>query len=136
MLRAPFFLCGFAAQKERCAQHVRFEAPFCSVPEGCCSQNRIFMDHNEKRDLISRALGAQIPNPGSFRSRAEREIFDFCCPPPAPPWGGVSWRADGRQAAESSGSTNSRRHRKDFRKWSPTPAREIAFLWTKMRSET
>ena len=42
-------------------------------------RNRIFVDQNENRDLISRALGAQIPNPGSVRSRAKREIFDFCC---------------------------------------------------------
>ena len=34
------------------------------------------MDQNEKRDLISRALGVQIPNPGSTRSRAKREFFD------------------------------------------------------------
>jgi hypothetical protein len=34
-------------------------------------RNRIFVD------LISRALGAQTPNPGSGRSRAKCEIFDF-----------------------------------------------------------
>ena len=98
---------------------------FQTAPEGLPevvphpgSRNRIFVDQNEKRDLISRALGAQIPNPGSVSRRAKREIFDFL-PPPHPPRG-----------------ANSRRHRKDFRKWSPTLAREIAFLWTKIRSET
>ena len=36
----------------------------------------MFADQNEKRDLISIALGAQIPNPGSIRSRANREMFE------------------------------------------------------------
>jgi hypothetical protein len=35
----------------------------------------MFVDKSENRDLISSALGAQIPNPGSIRSRAKREIF-------------------------------------------------------------
>jgi hypothetical protein len=34
------------------------------------------VDPNEKRDLISRALGVQIPNPGSISRRAKREILD------------------------------------------------------------
>jgi hypothetical protein len=33
--------------------------------------------NNEKRDLISRALGVQIPNPGSVSHCAGREIFDL-----------------------------------------------------------
>jgi hypothetical protein len=37
-------------------------------------RNLSFVDQNEKRDLISRALGTQIPNPGSARSRAKREF--------------------------------------------------------------
>jgi hypothetical protein len=37
----------------------------------------MFVDHNEKRDLISRALAAQIPNPGSLSRRAKREMFDL-----------------------------------------------------------
>ena len=37
---------------------------------------RTFVDQNEKRDLISRALGAQIPNPGSVSRRTKRDIFD------------------------------------------------------------
>jgi hypothetical protein len=35
----------------------------------------MFVDQNENRDLISRALGAQIPNPGSIRSRAKLDVF-------------------------------------------------------------
>jgi hypothetical protein len=48
------------------------------------SRNHIFVDQNEKRYRISRALGAQIPNPGSIARRAKREIFYFCCYPPLP----------------------------------------------------
>jgi hypothetical protein len=47
---------------------------------------------------------------------------------------GVLWCP--RSGAHDSRGTNSRRHRKDFRKWCPTPAREVAFLWTNMISET
>jgi hypothetical protein len=46
-------------------------------PRRSCSRNHIFVDQNENRDLISRALGAQIPNPGSVPRRAKRDIFDF-----------------------------------------------------------
>jgi hypothetical protein len=38
-------------------------------------RNRIFVGQNEKRDLISRALGAEIPNGGSFRSHTESVFF-------------------------------------------------------------
>ena len=44
-------------------------------------RNRIFVDQHENRDPISRALGMQIPNPGSVSRRAGRDIFDFS------PWG-------------------------------------------------
>jgi hypothetical protein len=37
----------------------------------------MFVEQNEKRDLISRALGAQIPNPGSVSRHAGLDIFDF-----------------------------------------------------------
>ena len=36
-----------------------------------------FVDQNENRYLISRALGVQIPNPGSVSRRAGRDILDF-----------------------------------------------------------
>jgi hypothetical protein len=41
-----------------------------------CSRNRMFVDQNEKRHLISRALGERVQNPGAVSRRAEREIFD------------------------------------------------------------
>jgi hypothetical protein len=50
--------------------------PTSWCPHRSCSSNRIFVDQTEKRDLISRALAAQIPNPGSVSRRARREIFD------------------------------------------------------------
>jgi hypothetical protein len=34
------------------------------------------VDQHDKRNLISKALGAQIPNPGSASCRAGREILD------------------------------------------------------------
>jgi hypothetical protein len=35
------------------------------------------VDQKENRGLISRALGAQIPNPGFVSRRAGCDIFDF-----------------------------------------------------------
>jgi hypothetical protein len=35
------------------------------------------VDQNENRDLISRALGTQIPNQGSVSRRAKRDISMF-----------------------------------------------------------
>jgi hypothetical protein len=59
---------------------------FQTAPEGLPevvphpgSRNRMFVDQNEEneeRDQISRALGAQIPNPGSVSRRAGCEHFD------------------------------------------------------------
>jgi hypothetical protein len=46
-------------------------------PHRSCSRSRIFVDRNQKRRLISRALGVQLPNPGSVSRRARCEIFDF-----------------------------------------------------------
>jgi hypothetical protein len=48
--------------------------PWC--PHRSCSRHRIFVDHNEKRHLISRALGAQILNPGSVSRHVKREFVD------------------------------------------------------------
>jgi hypothetical protein len=41
------------------------------------SRKRGRVDQNEKRDLTSRALGAQIPNPGSVSRRAGRDVLVF-----------------------------------------------------------
>jgi hypothetical protein len=43
-------------------------------------RNRIFVDQNENRDLISAAFFAQNPNPGSDRAYAKRQICDVSCP--------------------------------------------------------
>jgi hypothetical protein len=40
------------------------------------SRNRIFVDQNENRNLISRALGMQIPIPGSVPRHAGWKSFD------------------------------------------------------------
>jgi hypothetical protein len=42
----------------------------------------MFVDQNEKRDLISKTFRVQIPNPGSVSPRAKREIVEFLPPPP------------------------------------------------------
>jgi hypothetical protein len=48
------------------------------------SRNGVFVGQTEKRPHRSKALAAQIPNPGSVARRAKREIFDFCPPPWVP----------------------------------------------------
>jgi hypothetical protein len=55
---------------------VHLGAPAVVPPPEVCSRNRCFVDQNEKRDLISRALGAEIPNPGSVARRTKRDILD------------------------------------------------------------
>jgi hypothetical protein len=55
---------------------VRIGAPVVVTPPEFLL-NRFFVDPNEKRHLISRALGAQIPNLGSVSRRAKREMFDL-----------------------------------------------------------
>ena len=49
--------------------------PWC--PNRSCSRHRMFVDRNEKRDLISRAVGAQIPNPGFVSRHTQRDILDL-----------------------------------------------------------
>jgi hypothetical protein len=88
---------------------------------------------------VSRALCGQISvahtvfPPTALAMWGSRELS---CRTLDPAWPdpGALWCP--RRGAPGPRGTNSRRHRKDFRKWFPTPAREIAFLWTKMRSET
>jgi hypothetical protein len=40
----------------------------------------MFVEQHEKRVLISRALGVQIPNPGSVSRRAGHDNFDISPP--------------------------------------------------------
>jgi hypothetical protein len=68
----------------------------------------MFVDQHEKRDLISRARGMQIPNPGSVSRRAGCDTFDF-----SPRIGAVGGHfATVSQAGKGGGGGSSKLHLK------------------------
>jgi hypothetical protein len=66
-------------------------------PHRSCSRHRSFVNQKEKRDLISRALCTQIPNPGFVSRCAGRDIFGF-----SPRVGAVGGKLGNRKTSNTS----------------------------------
>jgi hypothetical protein len=69
----PFWRTRYAWKR---SGNVARWCPRRGAPAGVAREIAFFVSQNEKRDLISTALGAQIPNPGSICSHAKCEVFD------------------------------------------------------------